>query len=190
MTTLNKTAHKILDIAEHYTQTRGFNAFSYRDIQNQVGIKTSSIHYYFPTKHDLAYVMTERYVDRFRMLLEKLETTHDSGIERLEALAKIFTDVVQQGKFCMCGMLASDFATLPDNANEKLQEFFALNQAWIAKAIDLGKKNREILRSVDTQRAAALFFAMLEGGMMIARTQRDPGYLATNIQQAIAQIRA
>lgn len=61
MQQLNDTAHKIFDIAEHYTQTRGFNAFSYKDIQNEVGIKISSIHYYFSTKKNLALSMTERY---------------------------------------------------------------------------------------------------------------------------------
>ena len=52
MKPLNDTAHKILDVAEHFTQSLGFNAFSYKDIQENVGIKTSSIHYYFPTKTD------------------------------------------------------------------------------------------------------------------------------------------
>ena len=56
----NATAGKILDVAEHFMQTRGFNDFSYRDIQNEVGVKTSSIHYYFPTKQDLVIHLIDR----------------------------------------------------------------------------------------------------------------------------------
>ena len=32
MQKLNDTAHKILDVAEFLTQTKGFKAFSYKDI--------------------------------------------------------------------------------------------------------------------------------------------------------------
>ena len=69
MTELNETAHKLLDAAEFYTQTCGFNAFSYKDLQKDVGVKTSSIHYYFPTKKDLAITMITRFVERYRQHL-------------------------------------------------------------------------------------------------------------------------
>lgn len=29
---------------------RGFNGFSYRDLAERVGVKTSSIHYHFPSR--------------------------------------------------------------------------------------------------------------------------------------------
>ena len=80
---LNNTAHKVLDVAEFYTQTRGFNAFSYKDIQQDVGVKTSSIHYYFPTKHDLASAMTQRYIERFSEQLTQVDLENEKGIARL-----------------------------------------------------------------------------------------------------------
>ena len=63
---LNKTAHKVLDVAEELIQKRGFNAFSFKDLQERVGIKTSSIHYYFPTKQELASALIERYSESFK----------------------------------------------------------------------------------------------------------------------------
>ena len=56
----------ILDIAQTLAQTRGYNAFSYRDISEVIGIKTSSIHYYFPTKGDLGEALVRRYRDNFK----------------------------------------------------------------------------------------------------------------------------
>ena len=50
--TINMATH-ILDVAQQLIQTRGYNAFSYADIASQVGIRTATIHYYFPTKADL-----------------------------------------------------------------------------------------------------------------------------------------
>ncbi len=40
-------------------RTRGCNGFSYRDLAEHVGVKTSSIHYYFPGKDDLLYEAVE-----------------------------------------------------------------------------------------------------------------------------------
>src|ERR1700732_273229 len=47
-----KTA--IMDAAERRMQLGGFGGFSFREIAADVGIKSSSVHYHFPTKEDLA----------------------------------------------------------------------------------------------------------------------------------------
>ena len=54
---ITTTQEKILTTAESLIQTMGYNAFSYKDIAQVVGIKTSSIHYYYPAKEDLAAVI-------------------------------------------------------------------------------------------------------------------------------------
>ena len=41
------TSQQILDIAQRLVQTRGFNAFSYADIANAMGISKASLHYHF-----------------------------------------------------------------------------------------------------------------------------------------------
>ena len=188
MKELNATAHKLLDAAEHYTQTQGFNAFSYKDLQNDVGVKTATIHYYFPTKQDLAVRMTERYLQRYREFLLETAQHSDSGRERLEKLSKVFIDVQRKGKFCMCGMLASDIVALPKHVTDQLAEFFDINERWIREAIELGIKNKEFKKSTDPQTAATQFFALLEGSMLIARTRKNSRYMKTVIEQALAHL--
>jgi len=43
------TEAKILDLAETLIRQNGYNGFSFRDIASGVGVKSSSVHYYFPT---------------------------------------------------------------------------------------------------------------------------------------------
>ena len=57
-----KTA--ILDAAERRIQAGGFGGFSFREIAEDVGIKSSSVHYHFPTKEDLAAEVVRRWADR------------------------------------------------------------------------------------------------------------------------------
>lgn len=188
MANLNDTAHKLLDVAESYTQLRGFNAFSYKDLQEEVGVKTSTIHYYFPSKQDLALSMTERYVERFQQLLHATAQDNASGLQRLQVLGEAYVSIVAEGKFCMCGMMASDMMSLPDVVNSKLRDFFQLTEAWIAEAIQLGIEQEDIGASVNPAKAAPHLLATLEGGMLIARVQQRPESLAAVIEQALVQL--
>ena len=49
----NATKTKIMDTAEGFIVQGGYNAFSFRDIAEAVGIKSASVHYHYPTKADL-----------------------------------------------------------------------------------------------------------------------------------------
>lgn len=189
MRELNNTAHKILDIAEYYTQTRGFNAFSYKDIQNKVGIKTSSIHYYFSSKQDLALAMIERYIERFHCHLKKISDDNKKGIKQLELLAEAYINVVKQGKFCMCGMLASDALALSNLVNGKINDFFEITEGWISNAVIQGKEQGDFKHSRNAKIVASQLLAMLEGGMLIARTQKRPEYLEEIVKEYLNKLK-
>lgn len=66
---MSSRKEEILDIAQHLAQTKGFNGFSYNDISNEIGIKTSSIHYYFKSKDELAIALIERYHHNLKLQL-------------------------------------------------------------------------------------------------------------------------
>jgi TetR/AcrR family transcriptional repressor of nem operon len=59
------TIDQLLDAAQELAQTRGYNAFSYRDLAERVGIRSASIHHHFPSKADLGRALVARYRDRF-----------------------------------------------------------------------------------------------------------------------------
>ncbi|MGF1528378.1 MAG: TetR/AcrR family transcriptional regulator [Candidatus Competibacterales bacterium] len=186
----NETASKILDLAEHFTQTRGFNAFSYRDLQRELGIKTSSIHYYYPAKTDLAVALTERYLARYTQALDDIAETTPGGRRRLERLGDIYLGVVRQNRFCLCGMLASDIVSMPAEVGHLLERFFALNEGWIAEAIALGVAQGDFKASLVPERAAARLLATLEGGMLIARARGRVAELAAVLGDALDNLGA
>ena len=57
------TRHALLDAAGELAQTRGYNAFSFRDLSERIGVTTASIHYHFPSKADLGRELVIRYRD-------------------------------------------------------------------------------------------------------------------------------
>lgn len=185
---LNETAKRILDIAEKLTQTQGFNAFSYKDIQAELGIKTASIHYYFPTKQDLAVGMVERYIDQYQLTLNEIEVKYDTAFDKLKALGNVFVKTARNGKVCLCGMLASDILSLSVDAQKQLQKFFEINEKWIAEVLRQGIANKEIRNDIDPKSVAALYLATLEGGALIARTLKRLEYLKKIIMTGLEQI--
>ncbi|WP_080157773.1 TetR/AcrR family transcriptional regulator [Photobacterium piscicola] len=176
MKDINPTAAKIADIAEKYIQCRGFNGFSFRDIQDELGIKTASIHYHYKTKQDLAIVVFERYLTRYKTALITIEQQHVTAADKLKALANIFITVRDEDKLCLCGMYASDFYSLTNSLEIQLDRFVTFNEQWIEQVITAGINNGEFPSQLIATDAARLYFVSLEGSMLISQF-KDADYI-------------
>ncbi|MBM2844206.1 MAG: nemR 2 [Anaerolineales bacterium] len=163
------TAGRILDIAEGLVQVRGFNAFSYADVALAVGIQKASLHHHFATKGDLGRALVGRYRLAFLESLRAIEADTDDAKERLQRYAGLYGAVLRRRRMCLCGMLASDVATLPKAMRESIAEFFAENQAWLARVLERGGKRGEIRFEGSAVSMAAFFLSSLEGAMLVAR---------------------
>ena len=57
----------------------GYHGFSFRNIADAVGIKSSSVHYHFETKEKLGIATTKRYADNFIQRLVLLKNYNRQG---------------------------------------------------------------------------------------------------------------
>src|SRR5688500_17707188 len=114
------TAQRILDVAERLVQTRGFNGFSYADIADALRVTKASLHYHFPSKADLGRRLNERYETTCLAATGAAEAGSTEPREQLKRYAKIYADVLRDGRMCLCGMLASDYATMPKAMKEEV----------------------------------------------------------------------
>lgn len=166
----SEVAQEILDLAQKLFQERGYNAFSYRDLSKQVGIKTSSIHYYFPTKGDLAKALVIRFRDSFKQLLSQIEAQAEDPKKKLELYFQLFLDGFKEcRRVCLCSMLASDFDNLPETVQYEIKGLFADNEAWIAKVLEEGRDSRIFEFKGSPDRMARMIFSALEGSTVSAR---------------------
>lgn len=166
----NATAARIVDVAKEMVQQRGYHAFSYSDIARSVGIKTASIHYYFPSKADLGEAVLRRVRADFRTTLARIDAeTPDPG-QKLERFAAIFLDTFGDGdRLCPCCMLATDQDTVPASVKDEVRGFFAEGETWLLRVLESGARDGR-LRLVDEPRVIAqTLVAALEGVMVTAR---------------------
>ena len=182
----NATAHRLMDAAETLIKERGFNSFSFRDLQKDVGVKTSTIHYYFATKHDLASSVAERFFAGHKEALSRLDESIESGKDRLSAVTAFFKSNSSKGEVCLGGMLTSDLKTLDEKSGEVLRGFFNQFESWIAATIELGKKQGDFRPDVNAQEWARIFLRRLGGrhDYQSAKVEQDyyPSLLNTLIK--------
>lgn len=166
----SEVAQEILDLAQNLFQERGYNSFSYRDLSKQVGIKTSSIHYYFPTKGDLAKALVLRYREHFRKAFSQIGSQSNDPKEMLELYLQLFIDGFRSCKrVCLCSMLASDFVNLPEAVQEEVRGLFSDNEGWIAKVLEEGRQSGVFDFKGSPERMARMIFSALEGSTISAR---------------------
>jgi TetR/AcrR family transcriptional repressor of nem operon len=183
------TATRILDVAENLVQVRGYNAFSYADVAKAVGIQKASLHHHFATKTDLGVALVVRYRQAFLEALRAIEASTENGFERVERYAELYGRVLRDGRMCMCGMLASDVATLPSPMRGRIAEFFAENEEWLSRILSQGKKRREIDFEGSAHSMAALIVSSLEGAMLVARGSGDLDHFEQVVSRLLERVR-
>ena len=164
------TAERMLDLAERLVQTRGFNGFSYADIASALGVTKASLHYHFPTKADLGRRLIERYSEVFATALAAIDESSDDARAKLRAYVDIYTGVLRNDRLCLCGMLAADYATLPDPMKSAVARFFEMNERWLTSVLEQGRAAGVLRFAGPPLDVARLLVGSLEGAMLVARS--------------------
>ena len=117
-----KTA--IMDAAERRMQLGGFGGFSFREIAADVGIKSSSVHYHFPTKEDLAAAVIRRWAEETSEFIDK-ELEKDRDPVRVWTNAFRGT-ALSEGRMCPCTVLGAGSQDLPPAVASEVKGFFKM----------------------------------------------------------------
>ena len=180
------TAQRILDIASRLVQTRGFNGFSYADIAEALEVTKASLHYHFPSKAELGRRLMERYEAAFLEALKGIDAAGGGGRAKLKRYARIYADVLRDNRMCLCGMLASDYATLPKAMKEAVKHFFDGNEHWLSAVLEAGRSSGELEFKGSALEAARVIVGSLEGAMMLARSYGEPARFDSAAERLIA----
>ncbi|MCX4162612.1 MULTISPECIES: TetR/AcrR family transcriptional regulator [Paraburkholderia] len=160
---------QLLQHAQTLLMTRGYNGFSYRDLADLVGVKTSSIHYYFPTKEDLALEAVDAYSSEVLSTIRAIDASL-APEKKLERYAKQFGLVLGNGdQICLCGMLAADIESLPENVRQAVQAFFKANESWLAKILAEGEARGTLRVNGKVESAARALYASFQGSVLASR---------------------
>ena len=149
------TRDKILDAAERRARRGGYHGFSFRDVADDVGVKSASVHYHFPTKADLAAALAQRYAARAEEFLGDPVALGEAGA--VDRLTQLFRNaLLEEDKMCLCGVFGAERDSLPEQVASATARFFTMTLDYLAR---VGAPAAETL-------------AKLEGALILARTLR------------------
>ena len=156
---------KILDFAEIEMRKGGFDAVSFRDIAEEVGIKSASVHYHFPSKADLGQAVAKRYTERFIAGLGAPLDPAESPRDRIARIADAYLHAYRtDGANCLCAVFGSVAPTLPSRTMDEVRHFYNELQSWVATA----------LTEAETPVSPETVISVLQGAMVLSTAREDP----------------
>lgn len=162
------TTTKLLDAAEQRMRKGGYNAVSFRELAEDTGIKSSSVHYHFPKKEDLGSALVKRYAERFFENLNSQASDANTPIAKLNAFSRVYRTALTEDKaICLCGLLGAEIKGLPHPLAHGIKGFFDENITWIEQALP-----REIPKSKRCKIARTVV-ASHQGALMLATSMDD-----------------
>lgn len=176
------SASKILDIAERRMRQAGYNAVSYRDIADEMGIKSASLHYHFPKKEDLGAALVRRYSDTFQGALNAATEDISQPKARVEAFVTLCQRALtEQRLVCLCAVLGAEAPGLPLSVTSEVKSFFDAAIGWLAveyKAMGLKPEKRHAQNTL----------SLIEGAMIVSSVLGDESAFASAAEMIIGAL--
>ncbi len=165
---MNDNREKLAEAARSSVQKSGLKGLSFRTLASEVGIKSSSVHYYYPEKSDLAQELIERYSENLFASLDKISSSRTSLKRKISAFIKIFEEVSQADNICLCGMMAAEVEALSDINKSTLSQVFINMEQWLTTEIDAHPDEFNDSLVAPAQFAKSML-ASLEGALLLDR---------------------
>ena len=148
-------------------QRNGLKGMSFRTLAADVGIKSSSVHYHFPEKSDLAETLIKRYSDQMSTELANISSQKWGLKKKINAFIGIFESVLDEDKMCLCGMMAAELEELDDNNRKLVQTYFDAIESWLTLLFD--ENNDKLSTDIGSKTLAKAVLSGLEGALLLDR---------------------
>ncbi|BDX05189.1 TetR/AcrR family transcriptional regulator [Planctobacterium marinum] len=172
---------QLLKLAEEKVRKGGYNNFSFRELANEAGIKSASVHYHFATKADLGAELAASYTDKFISALGEPDSSAGNPVSRFVDAFRSALNIDQQ--MCLCGLFGAESAGLPEKVQRETQLFFERNICWLTHAF----MNLSQLDEVIAKQEAVKLLALLEGAMLMSNTMKDNSLFELAIEEFVEQ---
>lgn len=164
---------------------KGYGSTSIADILRAAGANSGSLYYFFPSKQDLLLAVLDTYHGGiYPMLLEPAWQGVDDPIERIFALLARYRQLILDTE-CFYGCPIGNLALELHEPDPPVRERLAANfTAWTGAVRDcLEAAGPRLPPWLDRDELARFVLAVMEGGVMQARTYRDVSAFDAGVAQ-------
>jgi TetR/AcrR family transcriptional repressor of nem operon len=173
---VDTTRDALLRNATDTVRKAGSASLNFRDLGQSVGVKSSTVHYYFPTKADLLKEIAGEYKAVFIAALEDGVRSSKSFRQDMLVLVDLFVGAQGERRSCLCGMLATEAELLEPRVRSSVNQFFARLQDWVVQRAELWDVPTP--GGLTPVRFADLLVSLLEGALLLSRLDVHKSSLA------------
>ena len=166
---MESTRQELLRKATATVRRAGSAALNFRDLGQSVGVKSSTVHYYFPTKSDLLNEAASEYTTALATALKDGARASKSFRQDMLVLVDLFVGAQGQELSCLCGMLATEADLLDPAVKATVNGFFARLQSWVSDQADA--RGVAAPGGLPPATFARLLVSLLEGALLLSRLQ-------------------
>ena len=166
-----KTKDHILHTAEHLIKLNGVNAFSYHDLSREIGVKTASIHYHFPSKSDLITAVILKCVSGTYNLIDTC--SNRTPEDKLRAFFNIYKDLHRNEEVCLVGSLCTDINSLSENSKSELYKLSDIMLDWVDQILQEGKTTGVFSFEIDSRDKALMIISNMLASVQICRLTKN-----------------
>lgn len=180
------TRRQIVDAADQLFYEHGFEATSFADIAQAVGLSRGNFYYHFKTKDQILDAVIAARIDATRGMLEAWETATPSAVDRIRGFIEIL--IVNQTKImaygCPVGTLCNELAKLNHVAKDAAAGLFTLFRAWLARQF------AALGREADADALALHVLMRSQGVATLATAFRDEAFVRREVDDMTAWLAA
>lgn len=175
---------RLIQSGRELMRERGYTAVGVAELCDRAGVNKGSFYHVFPSKQELALEVIDSFWADSATLLDDMATGDGAPLDRLR---RFFEATHAQHRRlskdcghvagCALGGLAQEMSSQDPVLRKRLGEVFDRHvgrfERVIAEAVGRGDLPR-----LDARRAARSLTALLQGGVLLAKTWNDPELLA------------
>lgn len=185
-----KTRARIVSAAADLMYIQGVGATTLDDVLAASGASKSQLYHHFDGKDALVRAVVDhvgqRTIERERDALGHVSTLR--GLRRWRD-ALVQNNALQQGAYgCALGSLASEVSDHDALARQALAQLFSEWQGLLAGVLQRLQDGGTLPSDVSIDQLSTGLVAALQGGYMLAQTERNVTPMATSLDMALAHI--
>lgn len=161
------TKGQIIELADQLIRSRGFNAFSYRDIAVPIDIRPPAIHHHFPVKSDLGISVIDKELQRIAR--QQVDFAGLPGDQRLKKIVEGFYRSSRQGSICLTGSLTPDYETLSSPMQTSIRKMCEAILELMTGCLKKGRKDGSLHFKGSAADRALLVLSALLSSLLLAR---------------------
>jgi TetR/AcrR family transcriptional regulator, transcriptional repressor for nem operon len=181
------TRDRIVESASTLIRQRGLAETTLDDVITDAGVSKSQLYHYFDDRSALLRAVVERNADTVLGGLPPLASWRAIR-EWFDSMVALQAERNARGG-CTIGALVSQVAEADEQARLALAAAFARWQAHLADGLRGLQAAGKLARRADPEELATTTLAIIQGGLVLTQTTRDPAQLATALDGAYALLR-